>query len=56
MPRLRMRRMRTSRSGCSIGSPPLNATTDVPRSASVSMRLSIASVGTGGDTLSYSLQ
>ena len=56
MPRLRIRRMRASSSGCSIGSPPLKATTEVPRSASLSMRLSIASVGTGGDTLSYSLQ
>ena len=42
MPRLRMRRIRSSRSGCSIGSPPLKATTDVPSSASLSMRRSIA--------------
>ena len=57
MPRLRMWRIRSSRSGCSIGSPPLNATTDVPSSASLSMRAaSSPSVGTGGDTLSCSLQ
>ena len=56
MPRARMWRMRSSRSGCSIGSPPLKATTDVPSVASLSMRRRITSVGTGGDTLSYSLQ
>ena len=33
-----MWRIRSSRSGCSIGSPPLNATTEVPSSASLSMR------------------
>src|SRR5262249_48992575 len=46
----------TSRSGWSIGSPPLNATTDVPSEASLSIRASISSVDTGADTLSYSLQ
>ena len=38
MPRPRMWRIRSSRSGCSIGSPPLKATTEVPSSASLSMR------------------
>ena len=56
MPRARMWRIRSSRSGCSIGSPPLKATTEVPRSASLSIRRRISAVGTGGDTLSYSLQ
>jgi hypothetical protein len=53
---LRMWRISRSRSGCSIGSPPLNATTEVPSSANLSMRRSSMSVGTGGETLSYSLQ
>ena len=38
MPWPRMWRIRSSRSGCSIGSPPLKATTDVPSAASLSMR------------------
>ena len=46
----------SSRSGCSIGSPPLNATTDVPSAFNRSMRCFITSVATGADTLSYSLQ
>ena len=56
MPRLRMRAMSVSRSGWSIGSPPLNATTEVPRVASLSIRAIISPIGTGSDTLSYSLQ
>src|SRR5262245_56781226 len=48
--------MRSSRSGWSIGSPPLNATTDVPSAASLSIRFFSVSVGIGGETLSYSLQ
>src|SRR5262245_18439297 len=48
--------MRASRSGWSIGSPPLNATTDVPSSASLSMPRFSVSHGMGGETLSYSLQ
>ncbi len=48
--------MSASRSGCSMGSPPLKATTELPSSASLSIRRAISSVGTGGDTLSYSLQ
>ncbi len=56
MPSLRMWRIRSSRSGWSIGSPPLNATTDVPSALNLSIRRSMTSVGTGADTLSYSLQ
>ena len=39
MPRLRMRRMISSSSGCSSGSPPLMVMTDVPSSASLSTTL-----------------
>src|SRR5215471_4336553 len=51
-----MCRMRASSSGCSIGSPPLKATTDVPSCFSFSMRDFRTCVGTGSETLSYSLQ
>ena len=40
MPRLRMRRMILSRSGCSSGSPPLSVTMPVPSAASWSTRRS----------------
>ena len=55
-PWLRMRRIRSSKSGCSKGSPPLNVIMVVPNSCSRSMRRSMTSVGTGCETLSYSLQ
>jgi hypothetical protein len=51
-----MRAISRSRSGWSIGSPPLKAITEVFRAASLSIRASISAVGTGSDTLSYSLQ
>src|SRR5436190_18873531 len=43
-------------SGCIIGSPPEMVITDVLNSASLSIRSSIVSIGTGSLVLSYSLQ
>jgi hypothetical protein len=55
-PRSRMRAMIASRSGCSMGSPPLRVMIVVPSSASRSIRLSMVPSGTGSEVLSYSLQ
>ena len=49
--------MIASRSGCSIGSPPLNATDlRAELGEPIDAASVIVSVGTGADTLSYSLQ
>ena len=45
-----------SMSGCISGSPPLIMIAVVPRSASLSNRWNITSVGTGFEKSSYSLQ
>src|SRR6476661_296666 len=51
-----MRAMISKISGCIIGSPPEIVITDDPNSASLSIRSSIVSIGTGSLVLSYSLQ
>ena len=56
MPFLRMRRMMSSSSGWSRGSPPLIVITDVPSAPSLSTRWNMVSVGTGWETSSNSLQ
>src|SRR5208283_5072051 len=56
IPRFRMCRMISSRSGCINGSPPLMVTIVVPMSARMSSRSFISSSGTGLDTSSYPLQ
>ena len=56
MPFLRMRRMISSSSGCSRGSPPLMVITEVPSAPSLSTRWYMVSVGTGFETSSNSLQ
>src|SRR5208337_2507196 len=56
IPRLRICRMISSRSGCIRGSPPLMVMIVVPISARISNRSFISCSGTGLDTSSYSLQ
>src|ERR1035438_619541 len=51
-----MAAMISSRSGCSIGSPPESVRILVPRSANLLIRPIITSFGTGGEKSSYSLQ
>ena len=48
--------MISSRSGWRKGSPPLMVMMPVPSLARISIRRSISAVGTGSETLSYSLQ
>ncbi len=56
MPRRRMCRITSSKSGCISGSPPLIVMIDVPISASASSRFFISSSGTGFEKSSNSLQ
>ena len=56
IPRRRMCAIMASSSGCISGSPPLTVIIEVPSSASLSMRRTISSSGTGLLTASYSLQ
>src|SRR3954467_1950048 len=55
-PCARTRRMSKSRSGCSVGSPPLKVMMLVPSAPSLSIRCTISEVGPGCESLSNSLQ